>query len=78
VLEALVGYAAVAAGVLGYAVAAAGGRHRLASAIAFALVATALTLILDLDRPQSGTIRVSPAPMVEALAAMTAPETPRQ
>ena len=70
VMGALSLYAIVAAGMLGYAVTAAGGRHRGASLVLFVLLTLAMELIVDLDRPRSGTIHVSQAPMADALAGM--------
>jgi len=70
VMAALSLYAIGAAGMLGYAVTAAGGRHRGASLVLFVLLTLAMELILDLDRPRSGKIHVSQAPMADALAAM--------
>jgi hypothetical protein len=63
-------YAVIAAAVLGYAIAGAQGRHRLASLTLFALLALAIILILDLDRPRSGSIMVSQQPMIDTLAGM--------
>lgn len=63
-------YTFVAAAVFGYAMAATGGRHRLASAIWFTLLALATTLVLDLDRPRTGAITVSQQPMVDVAAAL--------
>lgn len=60
----------VTAGMLGYMTADTGGRHRIGSYLMFALLALAIILILDLDRPRSGAIRVSQSPMVEAVTAM--------
>jgi hypothetical protein len=36
----------------------------------FLLLSLALTLILDLDRPWSGSITISPQPIIDARAAM--------
>jgi hypothetical protein len=70
VLMALGVYSLIAAGMLGYTVAAAGARHRVASILMFMLLALAITLILDLDRPRSGEIQVPQTAMIEAVAAM--------
>jgi len=55
---------------LGYTVAGAGGRHRIASILMFTLLTLAIVLILDLDRPRGGAIQVPQAAMADALAAM--------
>jgi hypothetical protein len=70
VLMLLAAYVIVSAGVLGYAVTGAGGRHRAASLVLFALLSMALGVILDLDRPRSGAIHVPQEPMAEALREM--------
>jgi hypothetical protein len=70
VLITLALYVVVAAGVLGYAVAGAGARHRAASLVLFALLTLALGLILDLDRPRAGAIHVPQEPMAAALRDM--------
>jgi hypothetical protein len=71
VLATLALYAVIAAGLLGYTVEGAGGRHRIASLLMFLLLTLAIGLILDLDRPRSGAIEVPQTPMADALAAMT-------
>jgi len=70
VLIALSLYTVVSAGVLGYALAGAGGRHRLASMVLLALLTLAIMLIFDLDHPRSGLIRVPQDPMADAVRAM--------
>jgi hypothetical protein len=70
VLVALAFYTVVSAGVLGYALAGAGGRHRLASLVLFALLTLAIVLIFDLDQPRSGLLKVPQTPMAVALQAM--------
>lgn len=70
VLGALCLYALASAGVLGYAMSGAGARHRIASMVMFALVVLAISLILDLDRPRDGAIRVPQGAMTDALRAM--------
>jgi hypothetical protein len=68
VLEALLLYALAAAAALGYSVSS--GRHRAISAMLFVLLGLSILLIVDLDRPRSGAIRVPQAAMAAALEAM--------
>jgi RsiW-degrading membrane proteinase PrsW (M82 family) len=70
VIEVLILYALMSAGIVGYVLGGAGQRHRVVTTILFALLALALLLILDLDRPWSGGITVSQQPMIDARAAM--------
>ncbi|CAN7494070.1 hypothetical protein LJR219_003404 [Phenylobacterium sp. LjRoot219] len=65
-------YAVLSAGILGYALAAAGGSHRVASFVLFALLTFSIVLIFDLDHPRTGMIRVPQAPMADAVQAMGA------
>jgi hypothetical protein len=69
-------YAAVAAGVLGFALSGSSRTHRPVSALMFLLLTLALTLILDLDRPRGGSIQISQAPMEELIASFKPPATP--
>lgn len=73
VLAALSLCAVMSAGVLGYAMADSGGRHRTASLVLFALLALSIVLIFDLDQPRTGMISVPQTPMADAVAAMGAP-----
>lgn len=75
VLWALIWYAVVSAGILGYAIPGANHHHRLTSVVLFGLITLALTLVLDLDRPRSGSIMVPQAPMEEALESMAPPDS---
>jgi hypothetical protein len=70
VLDAVIVYAVAAAGFLGYATAGARGRHRLASMGFFALLSLAVCMILDLDRPREGAIRVAQDAMERTVAGM--------
>jgi hypothetical protein len=70
ILETLVAYAAVSAAIMGYVLAADGARHRTASFVLLLLVALAITLIMDLDRPRVGSIQVSQAPLERAVLSM--------
>lgn len=63
-------YAAVAAAFMGYVI---GGRprsNRGAALVMYVLLSLALGLIMDLDRPRGGSIRVSQKPMSDVVAAM--------
>jgi uncharacterized membrane protein len=70
VLLVLILYAIAAAGIVGYVMRAAGKRHRAITLVVFLLLTLALTLILDLDRPLNGAIRVSQQPMFDVRASM--------
>jgi hypothetical protein len=70
VLAALMLYALVSAGVLGYA--APSPKVRWVSYGMLGLLTLAIALTLDLDQPDVGTIFVSERPMVELLAEMEA------
>ncbi|WP_199097308.1 hypothetical protein [Dyella sp. ASV21] len=63
---ALLLYCIVAAGLTGYQ----RGRYRVASLLVFVLVVLSLSIIVDLDRPSNGGIRVSQQPLVELLHSM--------
>ena len=70
-LAALVLYALLAAGLLGYVTGAGARRPRLPAALLLLLLTLALALILDLDRPRTGTITVSQRSLLDLRAAMT-------
>ena len=72
----LILYTLMTAAMLGYALTGARPRQRLATIMLFALLTLAIALILDLDRPQRGTIRVDQTPMkqlVEGFAPVPQP-----
>jgi hypothetical protein len=69
ILRVLLIYALISAATIGYHK----GRHRIATAVFFVLLALAATLIMDLDRPASGGIHVSQQPMID-LQRSIAPE----
>lgn len=69
----LVGYATVSAFLLGYVLGAYGSRHRMATIVLFLLLAATIILIMDLDRPQDGSIRVSQKPMIDLAAELAPP-----
>jgi hypothetical protein len=66
-MEILIVYLLSSATVLGFAMAAAGHRRRLTATALLLLTAGLIVIILDLDRPQSGDIRVSQVPISELL-----------
>jgi hypothetical protein len=68
VISLLIVYAGVAALLLGYVLGATGVHHRIATSLLFALLATTIMLVLDLDRPRSGAIQVSQAAMRDLVA----------
>lgn len=76
VLAVLVIYAWVSAGVLGSALDAAGRRNRGMSALLFVLLTMAIIVILDLDRPQEGAIRISQQPLADLVAGFQATPLP--
>lgn len=59
----LILYNLLTAAMLGYALTGHRARQRAATIMLFALLTLAIALILDLDRPQRGTIRVDQTPM---------------
>jgi hypothetical protein len=59
----LILYNLLTATMLGYALTGSRARQRLVTIMLFALLTLAIALILDLDRPQRGTIRVDQTPM---------------
>ena len=68
-------YALIAAFLLGESSAVRKDHRPFAATIVFVLVALSLTLIVDLDRPATGTITVSTMPFDRAAAAIRAMET---
>lgn len=66
ILRALIIYAVVTAAIMGYSLAPSRRRYFAASATLFFLVALSITLILDLDRPRSGTVTINQDPMMRA------------
>lgn len=70
VLEVLFLYAILSAAIVGYVQGGVGQRHFAVNAMLFFLLTLAITLILDLDRPQQGSIRVPQQPMLDARLSM--------
>jgi len=73
ILNILMLYAALAAVMLGYVLAADGRRHRMATTLLLALLSLSLILIMDIDRPLRGGIKVSQQPMEALLTTMGQP-----
>lgn len=67
VIETLAAYCVAVAGLFGYALTSTASRNRVASYLLFALFASAIAMILDLDRPRGGAIMVGQQPMTEVL-----------
>ena len=76
VLLALLAYAVIASVVMGYSHRA-DRRFLVASSVQFALLATALGLIVDLDRPRAGLVQVNQAPLLRSVAAIRRAEASR-
>lgn len=75
-LQVLVLYAVVAAAIMGHGLAPGGRRHLVSTSGLFTLVALAISLIIDLDSPRIGSVRVPQAPMehvAEQVRAMALP-----
>jgi hypothetical protein len=70
VLAALVIVAAIAAAVTGYGLEAGGRRHLVASAGLFAAASLIIALIVELDEPRTGLIRVPQGPFERVAATM--------
>lgn len=73
VLTLLIAYAAVCAFLLGYVLGAHRARHRLASLLLFILLAMTVGLILDIDRPLAGGVRVSQQALIDLVAGFDLP-----
>lgn len=63
----LLGYAIISAFILGYSQAKPSVSQRVANSMLFILLTVALVTIFDLDRPATGTIKVSQQPMAELI-----------
>jgi hypothetical protein len=71
VLDTLMASLLASAAMVGYVLGGkAGRRHAVVTLLLFLLLALAITMILDLDRPWTGFIRVPMAPLEQAVAAM--------
>ena len=68
ILRGLVLYTLLTSAILGYGLAGARARHRATTVILFTLLTLAILLVLDLDRPQNGTIRIDQTPMTRLVA----------
>ncbi len=76
VIDLLMLFSLIAAGVLGYASAMNNSVNRAANSAFFVLVTLSITLVLDLDRPRTGMVIVSQLPMQELNTLMDAPPVP--
>ncbi|OYU69422.1 MAG: hypothetical protein CFE28_05040 [Alphaproteobacteria bacterium PA2] len=65
-------YVVLSAVMLGYVLESGGQRHRGPATVLLILLTIAITLILDVDRPLSGGIRVSQQPMLDLRASLPA------
>jgi hypothetical protein len=74
IIRAIVMYSFIAALLLGQSFAARNDRNPFAAIVVFILVALSIALILDLDRPATGTITVSTTPFDRAVASIRAME----
>lgn len=70
ILNGLTIYLLVASAALGYLSDAKSRRQRLASGLLFVLFAIALVMILDLDRPRAGWIKVSQQPLIDVISTL--------
>ncbi len=61
-------FARSSAAILGYALTGTRSRQHPSTIVLFALLTLAILLILDLDRPQNGTIRIDQPPMTRLVA----------
>ena len=68
ILFSLIAYNLLTAAMLGYALTGRRVRQRPATIVLFVLLTLAITLILDLDRPQRGMIRIDQTPMQRQVA----------
>lgn len=79
VMAVLIGFALATAYLLGYGSAHERQNHNAATSIVFALVAIAIALIVDLDRPRLGFVKVDQDPMERVIQSLqTAVPTPAQ
>jgi hypothetical protein len=79
VIRTLLVYALINSMILGFALGGSPRRHRYVGYTLFVLLALAVTMILDLDQPARGAIRVSQQPMddlISRIALGTAPVAP--
>ncbi|WP_158921750.1 hypothetical protein [Acidisphaera sp. S103] len=70
VVLALLAYAVISAGILGYVTRGNRRDAQISAFVLFVLVTLAITLVLDLDRPRTGSIVVSQAPLLDLKASL--------
>lgn len=66
-------YGLICAGILGYALADSGRRHMTASTLLLLLLTLVVTIIIDIDRPRSGTVIVDVRPLEDVRQSLSAP-----
>lgn len=76
VLAVLIGFAVATAYMLGYGSAHEWQTHNAATTIVFMLVAIAIALIIDLDRPRLGFIKIDQDPMERVIVSLGPPKAP--
>ena len=74
VMAVLIGFAVATAYLLGYGSAHERQDHNAATTIVFALVAIAIALIIDLDRPRLGFIKIDQDPMERVIVSLSPPK----
>ena len=73
VLDIVMVYALLSAGIIGYVLGEAEPHHRMVTAILFLLLTLSLALVIDLDRPWRGSITISQQPMDDLRAMIASP-----
>jgi hypothetical protein len=73
VLAVLIGFALATAYLLGYGSAHERQSHNAATTMVFTLVAIAIALIIDLDRPRLGFVKIDQDPMERMIASLQRP-----
>ncbi len=70
VFDMLLLYSALSMATLGYVLASGGRRHRMVTTLVMVLLTLSLTIILDIDRPLNGAIKVSQQPLEALVTSM--------
>lgn len=73
VLDIVMVYALLSAGIIGYVLGEAEPHHRMVTAILFLLLTLSLALVIDLDRPWRGSITISQQPMDDLRTMIASP-----
>ena len=74
IIDVLIVFTLTSAGLIGYASAASGNRHLIPCVTVFVLLAIAISLTIDLDRPRRGSVLVSAKPFERAANLIRAAE----